>query len=71
MGLTAPAEHRTVAYVPRIAGRLGRDAARFPRQLGTRELSVADAVWNGVLRDRVHGHRGEPIRSRAGSAWSE
>ena len=65
MGLTAPTDHRTVSYVPGVAGRLGRDAARLPRELGARQLAVADALRHGLLRDRVHGDRGERLRPRA------
>ena len=39
--------------------------ARCVRQLGTQELAVADAVRHRVLRDRVHGDRGEQVRPRA------
>ena len=35
------------------------------RQLGPQELALADAVRHRVLRDRVHGDRGEQVRSRA------
>src|SRR5687768_4586570 len=44
---------------------MGHDAARLPRELGPRELALADAVRHRVLRDRVHGHRGGAVRSRA------
>ena len=37
----------------------------FLRQLGPRELAVADAVRHRVLRHRVHGDRGEQVRPRA------
>src|SRR5258706_1643544 len=49
----------------RIAGRLGRDSPRLPGQLGTRQFLVANAVWDGVLRDRVHGDGGQRLRPRA------
>src|SRR5450759_3177335 len=48
----------------RIAGRLGHDAYGLSRKLGARQLAVADALWDGVLRDRVHGDGGERFRPR-------
>ncbi|CAA9558136.1 MAG: NADH-ubiquinone oxidoreductase chain B, partial [uncultured Thermomicrobiales bacterium] len=42
---------------PAVAGRVGDHPPRLPRQLGPRELALADAVRHGVLRDRVHGVR--------------
>jgi NADH ubiquinone oxidoreductase subunit len=44
---------------------LGHDVARVSRELGPCELALADAVRHRVLRDRVHGHRRQPLRSRA------
>ena len=44
---------------------VGHHPARLPRQLGARQLALADAVRHGLLRHRVHGHRGEPLRPRA------
>ena len=34
----------------------------FPDQLGPVELALAHAVRNRLLRHRVHGHRGQPVR---------
>ena len=66
MGLsTASGDATVVSIDPHSAGGLGHDAPRLPRQLGPRELAVADAVRHRLLRDRVHGDRGEQVRPRA------
>jgi hypothetical protein len=46
---------------------MGGDSTRFPRQLGPRELFVANAFRHRVLRDRIHGDGRE--RFRPGAIW--
>ena len=70
MGLSHRAHEPTVSYGPPSQEELGRDAARLPRELGPRELAVADAVRHRLLRDRVHGHRRPAISTSRASAWS-
>jgi hypothetical protein len=47
---------------------MGNHAARFSRELGPRELALANAVWNRMLRHRIHGDCGKPLRPR--SIWN-
>src|SRR5690349_5139420 len=44
---------------------MDRDAIGLSRELGARELAVADAIRNRLLRHRVHGDGSESVRSRA------
>src|SRR5918999_1519918 len=45
------------------------DEHRQGFQLGQEELSLAPAVWPGVLRDRDDGHRHGPQRPRPLRGW--
>jgi len=65
MGLTAPGEHSDRFVRARIAGGWVASRLDFLGQLGTRQLLVANAVWDGVLRDRVHGRRRPAISTSA------
>ena len=65
MGLTPRPEHTRRRVRPSSQEGWVTTRARFPRQLGPRELAVADAVRHRVLRDRVHGDRREQVRPRA------
>ena len=65
MGLRSNPDTERSPYEPQSQEGWVTTRLDFLVNWGARQLPVADAVRHGLLRDRVHGDRGQRVRSRA------